>query len=71
MTADDSDPIAVERACDGDRNVRLNRDEMRAAWLELERRRVSARRIAAILGVSSREVFRWRSGERQPMGRAS
>jgi hypothetical protein len=63
----DIDPVAVERACAGDRSVRLNRDEMAAAWVELERRRVSRLQIAAILGVSGRQVSRWRAGVvRQP-----
>ena len=65
----DIDPIAVERACDGDQTVTLSRAEMTAAWRELERRRLSAQRIADVLGTTRRTVERWRQGQNQPVSR--
>lgn len=59
----DVDEVAVERACRGDRRVTLNRTEMALAFQYLDDHGYSARRIGAILGVSWRSVFRWRSGQ--------
>jgi hypothetical protein len=66
---DDVDDIAVQRACDGDRSIVLNRAEMHAAWQLLERRGLSAYRIGPILGVSWRTVVRWRQGHHRPLPR--
>ncbi len=71
MTPDDIDEVAVERACQGDRTVRLNAAEHHAAWQQLERRGHSSRQIARILGVTYRTVIRWRTGETRPVARRS
>lgn len=66
---DDIDDIAVERACHGDLTITLNRAELEAAWRKLERRRLPAREIARILGVTPRTVVRWRQGYTRPICR--
>lgn len=62
--APDVDEIAVERRCQGDRTVSLNRDEAQAAFERLERAGLSAAQTAARLGVSQRAVDRFRAGAR-------
>jgi hypothetical protein len=58
----DVDEIAVEKACRGDRSVRLNGVEMAAAFAYLNAHGCSLRQIAERLGVTARTVSRWRSG---------
>jgi transposase-like protein len=58
----DIDDVAVERAIQGDRSVRLNRHEVARAHRLLADRGLGARSIAAVLGVSERAVTRWRAG---------
>ncbi len=69
MTPDDVDEVAVERACQGDRTVRLNAAELAAAFRYLTARGCSASQIAGRLGVSDRTVKRWRNGTYMPQGR--
>ncbi len=69
MTPDDVDEVAVERACQGDRTVRLNAAEHHAAFRYLTSRGLSVSQIAARLGVSDRTVKRWRTGAYMPQGR--
>lgn len=54
------DPVAVERACLGDR-VRLRPIERRAAVHRLTASGASARSIAQLLGVTTRAVVRCRA----------
>lgn len=56
------DPEAVRRAASGDRTVTLTQAERAEAIRTLEKRRLSAREIAEILGVTDRTVQRWRGG---------
>jgi transcriptional regulator with XRE-family HTH domain len=56
------DEIAVERRCNGDHTVTLNRAEVRAAFERLSRQPLSAQEVADRLGVTSRSVVRWRNG---------
>jgi len=65
----DIDDVAVALAVRGDKTVNLTRDEMRAAWQILEARQLSARVIAETLGVTDRQVTRWRSGKHLPIAR--
>lgn len=58
----DIDDVAVERACQGDRSVRLNRDEVAEAHRQLTARGMGPAAIADLLGVSERAVLRWRAG---------
>lgn len=59
------DPIAVERACAGDR-VRLTRAERRTAVATLHGRGLTARTISTRLGITPRSVQRHRLALRQP-----
>lgn len=59
------DPMAVERACAGDRQVQLTKAEMHAAVDELSRLGKSAAQIAIRLGVSPRTVQRYRTATRE------
>lgn len=58
----DIDDVAVERACNGDRSIRLNRDEVAEVHRILTARGMGPTEIAEVLGVSSRSVDRWRNG---------
>ncbi len=69
MTPHDIDEVAVERACQGDRTVRLNAAELAAAFRYLESRGLSVSQISARLAVSDRTVKRWRTGTYMPQGR--
>jgi hypothetical protein len=69
VTTDDVDEIAVERACNGDRTVTLNRAETAEAFRTLNRRGRSAQEIANLLGVSARTVQGWRDGRSNPITR--
>jgi hypothetical protein len=64
----DIDDVAVERACKGDRTVSLNRDEMAAAFHQLQARKLSAREIGSRLGVAERtwRITQWRVRRRHP-----
>ena len=55
------DPIAVERACHGDR-VRLTIAERAEVVRILTGRRLSARAIGQRIGISARTVQRYRGG---------
>lgn len=66
---DGVDPLAVERAANGERGIPLNRREKAAVWELLEKRGLSARQIADLLGVTPKSVTRWRSGESNPVSR--
>ncbi len=57
------DPVAVERACWGDR-VYLRPKERTAAAQRLTARGLSAQQIADMLGVSSRTIRRCRARKR-------
>jgi predicted transcriptional regulator len=70
VNADDVDEVAVERACKGDHTVTLNRAETAAAVALCERRGLSARQTAELLGITDRTVVRVRSGETHPHARA-
>ncbi|MGY1773535.1 hypothetical protein [Blastococcus sp. SYSU D00813] len=61
--SDDVDEIAVERACKGDRAIRLNRAEVAAAVRLCERRGLSDNQTAELLGITARSVIRIRHGE--------
>jgi hypothetical protein len=63
VTTDDVDEIAVERACNGDRTVSLNRHEMAAAVALHQRRGVSLHESADLLGMPWRSIQRIRSGD--------
>ena len=67
----DVDEVAVWRAADGDRSLRLNRHELAAAWRLLERRRLTTLAIAKTLGVAEETVYRWRAGRRPGWRRGS
>jgi DNA-binding NarL/FixJ family response regulator len=54
------DPVAVERACGGDRQLPLSTAELTAAVAKLTRLGNSAEQIAVRLGVTSRTVQRHR-----------
>ena len=57
------DEIAVQRALDGDRTVRLNASELRAAITSLHARGASDRQIARTLGRADRVIHRIRNGD--------
>lgn len=59
----DIDEVAVERACEGDRTVSLNRYEMAEAVARHVQRGVSLRHSADLLGIEWRSIQRIRSGE--------
>lgn len=59
------DPMAVERACGGDRDIRLTVAEMRAVIAQLSRQGRSAAQIAIRLGISPRTVQRYRTAMRE------
>ncbi len=59
---DHIDDVAVERACDGDRTVRLNAAEMAAAVRRCEARGLSASQTGNVLGVAARTVAYVRDG---------
>lgn len=59
----DVDEVAVERACQGDLTVTLNRAEMAAAVALHERRGLSLRESAELLGLPWRSIQRIRSGD--------
>lgn len=59
----DIDDIAVERACKGDRTIRLNRAETAAAIDLCRRRGLSDNQTAGLLGITARTVLRVRHGE--------
>lgn len=63
-STDAIDPIAVDRAVQGDRSVRLSRVECRAAVEQLEHRGWSAKQIGRHLGTTSRTVQRQRARRR-------
>lgn len=65
----DVDEIAVERACNGDRSITLNRAEAAEAFRRLDRRGLSANQIADVLGTTGRTVQRWRDGDTSPITR--
>jgi len=56
------DDVAVERACDGDRTIRLEAAELTAAVDLCERRGLSAGQTGTLLGVSARTVAYVRGG---------
>ena len=60
---EDVDEIAVERACNGDRSISLNRAEMAAAVALHTRRGVSLHGSADLLGMPWRSIQRIRSGD--------
>lgn len=66
---EDIDEIAVERACKGDLSITLNTAETREAFRVLTQRGTSGRKIAELLGVTPRTVWRWRNGAQQPQRR--
>jgi len=62
VSAPDVDDVAVERACDGDRTIRLEAAELTAAVDLCERRGLSAGQTGTLLGVSARTVAYVRAG---------
>lgn len=58
------DPVAVDRAVGGDRDVPLSRPERRAAIDRLDASGLSAAEIARRLGVTTRTVTRRRAARR-------
>jgi hypothetical protein len=63
MTPTDIDPVAVERACDGDRTVHLNSAEVAAAVAHLQARHLNFMQISRLLGISDRTAYRIASGK--------
>jgi hypothetical protein len=70
------DEIAVQRAVEGDRGVRLTAGEMAEAFGRLQQERdgqgnfLSDAEIAEVLGVDRRSIQRWKNGDSAPIGRA-
>lgn len=60
------DEVAVERACQGDRSVTLNRAEVAAALTWFQQTGVSLRETARLLGFTDRTVERVRAGTMNP-----
>lgn len=60
-----ADPIAVQRTCSGHRPTTLHRSERAAAIQDLHDRGLSAREIAALVGVAKRTVERHRAAGRR------